>query len=634
MKANWSKIPRSVVLTLAAVGLAMVLSLTVTSSSHAQEPAEVRLSAVDEGHRVGLAESQELIIELDGNPTTGYGWELQRADERVLRQIGEIEFQPESSLLGAPGKQVLRFEAVGAGETDLELVYHRPWEKGVAPLDTFSVRVEGVGRFSGLSRSRTSFNIEESTPALETFTGLSSLSSSFSWAPTYTTPIKDQGACGSCWAFACVGVLESNIKIEDSITKDLSEQYLLSCNPYNYSCSGGNFSAHEMHRYYIPPGDSAAGAVNEAAFAYVGSKVACGAPYSHHEQIFSWDYVSGGTATVAEIKQAIYNYGPVATAIRSGYSAFWNYTGGVFETHDPSDPDHAVVLVGWDDTQGTSGVWILRNSWGTSWGESGYMRIGYGVSSVGTAANYIVYLPGSFPNAVNLPLVERRYNPNPSPSWANVMTQDFEGTFPTAGWTVLDNNGSAYGERWWGRDDYKPYQGTYSAWPARGGANGLDPQTYDYPDDLDSWMIYGPFSLVGAMDADMLFKCWIRTHPSSGTADNLFVGASIDGMNFYGFGYSGNSGGWASGNFDLTNVYTLGDLRGQSHVWVTFNFESDNDGNIDDGAFIDNIVLRRQVLATGPTAGMWEEQPVDELPDTLIQRNLSISLGEGNELPE
>jgi hypothetical protein len=85
---------------------------------------------------------------------------------------------------------------------------------------------------------------------------------------------------------------------------------------------------------------------------------------------------------------------------------------------------------------------------------------------------------------------------------------------------------------------------------------------------------------------------------------------------------------------DLTNVPIVGDLRGESKVWVAFVFISDNDGNVDDGAFIDNSILRRQILASGPTAGMWEEKPADELPDTLIQRNLSVSISEGNELPE
>jgi C1A family cysteine protease len=95
--------------------------------------------------------------------------------------------------------------------------------------------------------------------------------------------------------------------------------------------------------------------------------------------------------SIAAIKQAIYDHGPVSAAVCAGLS-FSDYTGGyVFETHECSSVDHAIVLVGWDDNQGANGIWLLRNSWGTSWGEGGYMRIGYGVNNVGFAANYVVY---------------------------------------------------------------------------------------------------------------------------------------------------------------------------------------------------------------------------------------------------
>lgn len=102
---------------------------------------EVRLTANDSGRCVDLSEGQVLVIVLEANPSAGYTWEVAEANEKILCQMGEIEFEPESDLLGAPGKQVLRFEAVGAGQTALKLIYHRPWEKGVEPAGTYSIQV-------------------------------------------------------------------------------------------------------------------------------------------------------------------------------------------------------------------------------------------------------------------------------------------------------------------------------------------------------------------------------------------------------------------------------------------------------------------------------------------------------------
>ena len=102
---------------------------------------EVRLGANDNSGQVELYRGQDLVISLDGNPTTGYTWEVTEINAKVLRQVGKIEFQQESELLGASGMQILRFEAVGTGQTSLKLIYHRSWEKGVEPVKIFTLQV-------------------------------------------------------------------------------------------------------------------------------------------------------------------------------------------------------------------------------------------------------------------------------------------------------------------------------------------------------------------------------------------------------------------------------------------------------------------------------------------------------------
>ncbi len=144
--------------------------------------------------------------------------------------------------------------------------------------------------------------------------------------------MKDQEACGSCWAFATVGVLESNILIHDAVSRNLSEQYLVSCNTDGWGCDGG-LEAHDYHWWKTPPGESTAGSVYETDFAYVGWEAPCNPPHQHRETIGLWDFVENwwSVPSVAELKQAILDHGPVFVGVCAG-TGWPGYTGGVFTT--------------------------------------------------------------------------------------------------------------------------------------------------------------------------------------------------------------------------------------------------------------------------------------------------------------
>jgi len=229
------------------------------------------------------------------------------------------------------------------------------------------------------------------------------LPSRFDWRDSTTLPVvKNQGGCGSCWAFATVGPLECNIKIKDNVTVDLSEQWLVSCNSNGWDCGGG-WWAHDYHEWRSDP-CGGTGTVSEADFPYTATNGTCSCPYDHEYLIDNWAYVgsSGSVPSVDAMKQAIIDHGPISVALHAN-SALQGYNGGIFDGCYNGEINHGVTLVGWDDSQGAGGVWFMRNSWGTGWGEDGgYARMEYGCSYLGYGACYVNY-PGSKNIAFNYP---------------------------------------------------------------------------------------------------------------------------------------------------------------------------------------------------------------------------------------
>jgi hypothetical protein len=176
------------------------------------------------------------------------------------------------------------------------------------------------------------------------------------------------------------------------------------------------------------------------------------------------------------------------------------------------------------------------------------------------------------------------------PTWSNITTENFESAFPKIGWAVADYQ-TGSGEYYWGKRTCRPGSGSYSGWGVGAGANGSSLSCgSNYPNNAFSWLIYGPFSLTGATDAELLFDYWLKSELNF---DDLFVGASINGTNFYGSAVSGDSSGWRSETFDLTAVPTIGNMVGRSSVWIAFVFRSDLSVTYPEGAYVDNIVLRK-----------------------------------------
>ncbi len=198
------------------------------------------------------------------------------------------------------------------------------------------------------------------------------------------TPVKDQGQCGSCWAFASVGALEAGALLNDGVVYDLSEQQVLSCNNLGDGCGGGDFDAafDVFHRL---------GAVSEDCMPYLGlDGINCS--YTCRPQVMADSMIQLDTS-VESIKAAVYTYGPVACGL-AVLPDFMSYTSGCYNDRTTmGEVNHAVVIVGWDDLVCSGGAWICKNSWGTGWGDMGFFEIGYGCCSIGDGAVVFVADP-------------------------------------------------------------------------------------------------------------------------------------------------------------------------------------------------------------------------------------------------
>ena len=195
----------------------------------------------------------------------------------------------------------------------------------------------------------------------------------------FVSPVKSQGRCGSCWAFATVSVVESAFAIaNDRKIVNGSEQDLLSCSGTG-SCKGGYWA-------FLPIKQRGLG--DEVDFPYTGNdEDACKLGIARLYWVENWAYVSSKLEipTVDDIKKTMSVYGPVICGIYATV-VFQKHKGDkVFSESVPSNKgiNHAISLVGWDDAKK---AWLIKNSWGDRWGDHGYAWVDYKSSNIGSGA--------------------------------------------------------------------------------------------------------------------------------------------------------------------------------------------------------------------------------------------------------
>jgi len=206
------------------------------------------------------------------------------------------------------------------------------------------------------------------------------LPAGFDWRdhrPSVITPVKEQGSCGSCWAFSATSSIESHVAISTGKLLSLSPQELTSCTPNPKHCGGGG---------------GCSGAIAQLAFNYTAA--------TGLREIWTYPYESGTTRRTGECRdmtgraaaqitgyvqlppndagallEALFTIGPVSISVDA--SKWYLYSAGIFDLCNKTNPDinHAVQLVGYGASDGGLRYWSVRNSWGVLWGEDGYIRL-------------------------------------------------------------------------------------------------------------------------------------------------------------------------------------------------------------------------------------------------------------------
>ncbi|MEC7969951.1 MAG: C1 family peptidase [Pseudomonadota bacterium] len=190
---------------------------------------------------------------------------------------------------------------------------------------------------------------------------------------------RDQGRRGSCANFAVLAAYEGNNAIRNNTVVDGSEQRLLSCAPAN--CTGARST--DIAQYMVTTGTS-----TEAAYPYTATNSACNAATTTPFRAITRDFVGANIANpaVRELKNALCTYGPITTVVRAT-PTFMAYSSGIFNEASNQEVDHSVTIVGWDNSNG--GYWIIKNSYGTGWGEDGFGRIAWGSNGIGQWSHWI-----------------------------------------------------------------------------------------------------------------------------------------------------------------------------------------------------------------------------------------------------
>jgi len=249
----------------------------------------------------------------------------------------------------------------------------KTWKEGVNKYtDATTQEFAALRGYNPSKRPAISYNVPH------TFARSSDLPTTVDWRQkSVVTPPKDQAQCGSCWSFATAEVLESAWAIKTGVLPTLSEQQILDCTPNPDQCGGTGGceggTAELAYARIIELG----GLTSETLYPYVsggGRDYTCKSPIPNPVAKLQ-NYTKLPENEYEPLLTAVATVGPIAISVDAG--AWGRYSHGVFDGCNQKNPDidHAVVLVGYGTDAQLGDYWLVRNSWGTTWGENGYIRL-------------------------------------------------------------------------------------------------------------------------------------------------------------------------------------------------------------------------------------------------------------------
>ncbi|KAJ3696703.1 hypothetical protein LUZ61_000408 [Rhynchospora tenuis] len=266
-------------------------------------------------------------------------------------------------------EKLQRFEVFKANLQFIESMKNQPELTYTVGLNQFAdlTNSEFVAKYATLTLPK-----KQKRSTSHTHANLTSVPSSIDWRSLgAVTPIKDQGQCGSCWAFSAVAAIEGINKIKTGTLISLSEQELVDCDTTCSACNGGYMDY--AFQWVIQNG----GITTEADYGYTSGTTGTGGTCNTAKTGNHAVTIAGYTDVTTYSETSLMNAAavqPISVAIATSGSAFQFYSGGIFTGPCTTQLDHGVTVVGYNNT-GSTHYWIVKNSWGTSWGESGYIRM-------------------------------------------------------------------------------------------------------------------------------------------------------------------------------------------------------------------------------------------------------------------